>query len=131
VNGRSAALRAGEFASTQSGSGGESVSRANMFLLGFLLPELQVRFDDAEGFVAFVDFFWRSINRVGEFDGLGKYLKPEFLRGRTTAEVIEEKTREDRVRGCGPSVSRWTWKLAQAPAAFGAFLTRNGVPRAR
>ena len=132
VNGRSAALRAGEFASTESGSAGESISRAHIFLLGFLLPELQVRFDDEAGFIAFVDFFWRSINHVGEFDGLGKYLKEEFTRGRSTAEiVIDEKDREDRVRACGPSVSRWGWKLAMAPAAFGAFLTRIGIPRVR
>ncbi len=130
--GRTAALRAGDFASTQSDSGGESISRAHMFLLGFIAPELQVRFDDAAGFIAFVDFFWPSINKVGEFDGLGKYLKEEYTRGRTTAEVVmDEKRREDRIRACGPSVSRWEWPIAHDLAAFGAYLSRIGVPRAR
>ena len=102
VKGRGAALRAAEFASTQSGSGGESISRAHIFLLGFAAPELQVRFDDDAGFIAFVDFFWRTINKVGEFDGLGKYLKEEYARGLSTAQVvIAEKDREDRVRAVG------------------------------
>ncbi|MDJ0376112.1 hypothetical protein [Cryobacterium sp. PH31-L1] len=130
--GKAAALRAGDFASTQSDSGGESISRAHMFLLGFAAPELQVRFDDAAGFIAFVDFFWRSINRVGEFDGLGKYVKNAYTRGRTTAEVVmDEKHREDRIRACGPSVSRWDWQIARDLTTFGAYLTRIGVPRCR
>ncbi|TFD59930.1 hypothetical protein E3T39_09625 [Cryobacterium suzukii] len=130
--GKDAALRAGDFASTRSDSGGESISRAHMFLLGFAAPELQVRFDDAEGFIAFVDFFWRGINKVGEFDGLGKYLKGHYTRGRTTAEVVmDEKRREDRIRACGPSVSRWDWPIARDLVAFGAFLTNIGVPRTR
>ncbi|MBB5639604.1 hypothetical protein [Cryobacterium roopkundense] len=131
AKGRTAALRAGEFASTQSESCGESVSRAYMFLLGFLIPELQVRFDDAEGFIAFVDFFWRTVKRVGEFDGFGKYVKEEFTRGKTPVQVLTaEKDRENRVRACGPLVIRWDWDLANDPARFGAFLTRNGIPRA-
>ncbi|MBG6213081.1 MULTISPECIES: hypothetical protein [unclassified Cryobacterium] len=131
-SGRTAALRAGDFASTKSDSGGESISRAHMFLLGFAVPELQVRFDDAAGFIAFVDFFWRSINKVAEFDELGKYLKDAYTRGRTTAEVVmDEKHREDRIRACGPSVSRWDWPIARDLAAFGAYLARIGVPRVR
>ncbi|MDJ0324136.1 hypothetical protein QMG61_10205 [Cryobacterium sp. PH31-AA6] len=132
VNGRSGAFRAADFATTESGSTGESVSRAFIYLLGFLAPELQVRFDDDQGFIAFVDFFWRRINRVGEFDGFGKYIKEEFTHGRTTAEVVmDEKRREDRVRACGPFVSRWDWKLALDPVAFGRFLARIGVPQVR
>jgi len=81
---------------------------------------------------AYVDFFWRGINRVGEFDGLGKYLKEEFTKGRTTAEVVmAEKRREDRVRACGPTVSRWDWPMARNLAGFGAFLHAEGIPRAR
>ncbi|SEM91090.1 hypothetical protein [Cryobacterium luteum] len=132
VKGRGAALRAAEFASTQSGSGGESISRANIFLLGFAAPELQVRFDDAAGFIAFVDFFWRTINKVGEFDGLGKYLKDEYTRGLTTAQVVmAEKDREDPVRALGPTFARWDWKIARDLIVFGRFLTGHGIPRAR
>lgn len=132
VKGRSAALRAAEFATTQSGSGGESVSRANIHLLGFEVAELQVRFNDALGFIAFVDFFWRSITKVGEFDGLGKYIKEEYTSGRTTAEVVmAEKDREDRVRALGPTFARWDWPIARDLTVFGRFLTRHGIPRAR
>ncbi|MFO7690211.1 MAG: hypothetical protein R6W83_06605 [Cryobacterium sp.] len=132
ARGRAAALRAGDFASTQSGSGGESYSRASIFLLGFVVPELQVRFDDALGFIAFVDFFWRSINRVGEFDGRGKYITEEFTQGRTTAQVVlDEKRREDRVRALGPTFSRWDWETARDPVVFGRFLGNHGIPRAR
>ncbi|TFD49149.1 hypothetical protein E3T55_11800 [Cryobacterium frigoriphilum] len=132
LKGRDAALRAGAFATTQSGSGGESTSRSNIFLLGFVVPELQVRFDDALGFIAFVDFFWRMINKVGEFDGLGKYVTEEYTRGRTTAQVVmEEKAREDRVRALGPTFARWDWPIARDLTVFGRFLTGHGIPRAR
>ncbi len=41
--GKAAALRAGDFASTQSDSGGKAISRAYMFSLGFAAFELPVR----------------------------------------------------------------------------------------
>lgn len=86
----------------------------------------------ALGFIAFVDFFWRLINKVGEFDGHGKYLKPEYTHGRTTAQVVmAEKEREDRVRALGPTSARWDWPIARDLATFGRFLTRQGIPRAR
>jgi hypothetical protein len=130
--GRTAAQRAAEFATTLSGSCGESISRAHMFLLGFLLPELQTPFSDADGFIGFTDFFWRTVNRIGEFDGSGKYLREEYARGRTTAQIVlDEKVREDRLRACGPSVSRWGWDRAMDLPDFGAFLARNGIPRIR
>lgn len=130
VTGRTGALRAGDFACTQSGSGGESHSRASIFLLGFLVPELQVRFSDARGFIAFVDFFWRTINKVGEFDGLGKYVKPEYTHGLTTAQIVmAEKDREDRVRALGPTFARWDWTIARDPVVFGRFLSSHDIPR--
>ncbi|RNE63982.1 hypothetical protein EEJ31_05290 [Cryobacterium tepidiphilum] len=129
--GCAAARRAVEFATHLAGSPGESVSRANMFLLGFQLPELQVPFFDARGLIGYVDFFWRSINRIGEFDGFGKYVREEFTQGRTTAQVMmDEKEREDRLRACGPMVCRWGWSTAIALPILGGFLARNGVPRA-
>ena len=130
--GRSAAFRAVDFANPESGSAGESVSRALVFMLGFVVPELQVRFDDEAGFIAFVDFYWRTISKVGEFDGFGKYVKEEYTKGRTLVQVImDEKRREDRVRACGPTVSRWDWDLLKDPSAFGRFLTARGVPQVR
>ena len=103
-----------------------------MALLGFVVPELQVRFDDARGFIAFVDFFWRLICKVGEFDGQGKYVKGEYTNGRPTSEIVlQEKRREDRVRALGPTFARWDWAIARDPVVFGRFLSSNGIPRAR
>ncbi|WP_166786197.1 hypothetical protein [Cryobacterium lyxosi] len=54
------------------------------------------------------------------------------MSGRTTDEVVmNEKRREDRLRACGPSVSRWDWPVARDLEAFGMFLPRSGVPRTR
>jgi hypothetical protein len=132
VTGRAAAGRVLEFASPLSGSAGESISRAGIFMLGFLLPELQVPHWDRDGLIGFTDFFWRSVGRVGEFDGLGKYLRDEFTRGRSTADVvIAEKIREDRLRALGLGVFRWDWSVATSLPALGGLLSRNGIPRAR
>lgn len=132
VPGRAAAGRALEFASPLSGSVGESMSRAGIFLLGFLAPELQVPHWDQAGLIGYTDFFWRGIGTVGEFDGLGKYLREEFTRGRTTADiVIAEKIREDRLRALGLGVFRWDWPVATTLPALGDLLARNRIPRAR
>lgn len=132
VPGRSAARRVLDFASPLSGSPGESISRAGIFLLGFALPEQQTPFWDSDGLIGFTDFFWRTIGKVGEFDGNGKYLRDEFTGGRTAAEiVIAEKAREDRLRAVNLAVCRWDWQLATSLPKFGAFLTRHGIPRAR
>ncbi|TFC87582.1 hypothetical protein [Cryobacterium sp. TMT4-31] len=132
VTGRAAAGRVLEFASPLSGSAGESISRAGIFLLGFLLPELQVPHWDHAGLIGFTDFFWRSVGRVGEFDGHGKYLRDEFTGGRSTADIVmAEKIREDRLRALGLGVFRWDWSVATSLPALGDLLTRNGIPRAR
>jgi len=132
VPGRTAARRVLEFASPLSGSTGESISRAGIFMLGFLLPELQVPHWDRDGLIGFTDFFWRTVGSVGEFDGLGKYLREEFTGGRSTADVvIAEKVREDRLRAVGFNVFRWDWPVATSLPALGDLLARNGIPRAR
>ncbi len=132
IPGRTAARRVLEFASPLSGSPGESISRAGIFMLGFLLPELQVPHWDRDGLIGFTDFFWRGVGSVGEFDGLGKYLREEFTGGRSTADVvIAEKIREDRLRALGFGVIRWDWPVARDLSALGDLLARNGIPRAR
>lgn len=119
-----------DFADAASGSAGESVSRALMHRLGFQPPTLQSEVFDARGFAGRPDFEWREDRLCGEFDGLVKYQKPEYLQGRTPSEVvIEEKRREDRIRATGRRVIRWTWKEISSPARFAAFLSALGVPR--
>lgn len=130
--GHAAARAVVRFADGLSGSLGESHSRANMHLCGFVIPELQVPFYDSRGLIGITDFYWRSVRRIGEFDGLGKYLREEFARGKDPAQVvIDEKIREDRLRACGPSVSRWLFDVATSSRKLGDFLHEVGVPLAR
>ncbi|MDQ0755018.1 type IV toxin-antitoxin system AbiEi family antitoxin domain-containing protein [Arthrobacter sp. B3I4] len=119
-----------DFADAASGSAGESVSRALMHRLGFQSPTLQSEVFDARGFAGRPDFEWCEDRLCGEFDGLVKYQKPEYLQGRTASDVvIEEKRREDRIRATGRRVIRWTWKGISCSARFGAYLSAMGVPR--
>ncbi|MEQ4519810.1 hypothetical protein ABLI39_10670 [Pseudarthrobacter sp. B907] len=118
------------FADPASGSPGESASRALMHRLGFKPPELQAEIRDARGLAGYSDFEWPEERLCGEFDGLVKYRKAEYLQGRTPSEaVIDEKRREDRIRSTGRRVIRWTWAEIAGPARFAAFLTAEGVPR--
>lgn len=120
-----------DFADPASGSAGESWSRALIHVGGFEAPVLQQRFTDSGGLVGYADFFWKRSRVVGEFDGLGKYLKPEFLKGRTTAEaVLAEKDRENRIRALGFHVVRWNWSDLNAGRLEGK-LTAAGVARRR
>lgn len=115
------------FADGLSGSAGESVSRVAIHVLGFPAPELQRKFVDEEGEM-FADFWWPEFNLVGEFDGLGKYVKLELLAGKTTAQaVVAEKRREDRIRALGPSVTRWDWPVARSLPLLEARLLRAGL----
>ncbi len=117
-----------DFACGDAESPGESLSRVQMMVMGFPAPELQRVFSDARGFIGRVDFYWPEARLVGEFDGLVKYSKPEFLNGRTPSEVvIEEKRREDRLRALGLRVVRWTWDDLRDPALLRELLTSAGL----
>ncbi|MBT1002332.1 hypothetical protein KIH31_06925 [Paenarthrobacter sp. DKR-5] len=119
------------FADGRAMSPGESISRVRMAQLGFPAPELQHRFQDRLGHVADTDFYWPDVGLVGEFDGRVKYMKSEYLRGRTPSEVvIAEKEREDRLRALGLRVVRWTWETASQSAGLAAVLAQAGLPRA-
>jgi hypothetical protein len=99
-----------------------------MWRLGAPSPILQQRFDDEGGLIGFVDFWWPTQKVVGEFDGRGKYLRDEFTRGKTTAEVVlDEKRREDRLRGLGFRVVRWGWSEAQSLPALERKLASAGL----
>lgn len=128
-----AAGRALDFADARSESVGESLSRAQMHLLGFPAPELQVRFDRAEGGFDKVDFDWPEFGAFGEFDGDLKYLDPRYRDGRTAEEVVlAEKKRDQRIslrhrrRG-----GHWDWAIAFTPQRLSAVLTDLGLPRER
>ena len=118
------------FANPTSGSAGESLSRVGIHRIGFPAPVLQARFEDARGLIGFVDFWWPDQDVIGEFDGLGKYLREEFTEGRTAAEVVlEEKDRENRLRAMGPRVGRWGWTVARNRSALATVLRDAGLRR--
>ena len=119
---------AAALADGNSGSPGESLSRTGMHLLGLPAPKLQHSFHDAAGLIGIVDFWWPEFGLVGEFDGLGKYLREDYLHGRTTAQaVIDEKIREDRLRALGLRVTRWGWSTASSLPALDRHLRRAGL----
>ncbi len=128
--GRERARRVVAFADGRAESAGESLSRTAIMMLGFAAPQLQVALHDDSGFVGRVDFAWPEHAVVGEFDGAGKYLREEWMNGRSAAEVvIAEKRREDRIRALGLRVARWGWSEARSPRVLELRLTAAGVPR--
>ena len=121
-----------DFADALSGSAGESYSRSLLHLAGFEAPVLQQAFRDEQGLIGYADFFWKRAGVVGEFDGEEKYLKPEYLKGRTPSQaVVDEKYREDRIRALGFTVVRWVWADLMQPGRLERKLTAAGVPRRR
>jgi predicted transcriptional regulator of viral defense system len=129
--GRRLAERSIAFADPLSANPGETLSRVRIVELGFEVPELQVCFPGILGGNAYVDFFWRRVLKIGEFDGFLKYGAGQTLGGRDPSAVVwQEKQREDALRARVRSFDRWGWDLALSPARFHAFLTERGVPRA-
>lgn len=128
--GRKEAERAIDFANGLAASPGETMSRVRIFELGFEVPELQVGFQ-IEGRNYWVDYFWRRIRKIGEFDGKHKYTRGAVLGDRDPGEVVwEEKRREDALRRHTNSFTRWDWETAISPRRFHDFLVEHGVPRA-
>jgi predicted transcriptional regulator of viral defense system len=124
------AERAIDFANGLAANPGETLSRVRMFELGFEVPELQVHFF-VEGREYWVDYFWRGVRKIGEFDGRHKYTRGVVLGDRDPGDVVwEEKRREDALRRHVNSFSRWDWETAISPRRFYDFLMEQGVPRA-
>ncbi|TFC05653.1 hypothetical protein E3O42_03685 [Cryobacterium adonitolivorans] len=134
VNPRTGRMRAEQaiaFANPLAANPGETLSRVRIFQLGFAAPELQVCFPDILGGDAWVDFFWRRVRKIGEFDGFLKYGTGPVLGDRDPSAVVwREKQREDALRARVSSFDRWGWDLALSPTRFHGFLTERGVPRA-
>jgi hypothetical protein len=125
-------LAAVAFADPLSGSAGESYSRSRIHVAGFEQPVLQHAIYDADGLVGYTDFYWKHAKVVGEFDGAEKYVKPEFLKGRTASQAVqEEKRRENRIRAVGFNVVRWEWGDLMEPGKLERVLAAAGVPRRR
>lgn len=129
--GRRQAERVIAFANPRAANPGETLSRVRIFQLGFEVPELQECFPGIEGRDAFVDFWWRRVRKIGEFDGFLKYGAGPTIGGQDPSVAVwAEKKREDALRARVCSFDRWGWDLALSPTKFHAFLTERGVPRA-
>lgn len=117
------------FARAESGSPGESISRANMHVLGCPAPVLQVPFGRVDGGTDITDFDWPELDAFGEFDGFGKYVKQEFTKGRSIQEVVaDEKVRENRIRKHRRFGARWDWPIALRPELLARELADAGIP---
>ena len=124
------ARRVIEFANGLAANPGESLSRAVIHELGFPPPLLQVEHLTALGHRYLTDFEWPGWRLAGEFDGKGKYLKPEYLGRMTPGEaVVKEKRREDELRAEGLNFARWDWTDALSGHLLRDILLKAGLPR--
>lgn len=115
------------FATNLSDSFGESMTRAVIHQLGYPAPELQVRFRDLKGAMD-VDYYWRAERKVGEFDGQGKYLRPEFGQHLTPGQIVwREKKREDRLRRQCDGVIRIISEDTSHPRQLDLLLRESGL----
>lgn len=126
---RSLWQRAMDFADPRSESPGESFSRVRIHELGFAPPSLQ-RTLRLEGKDYRLDFEWKDLGIVGEFDGRVKYFDAEGLTGADAASAVyQEKIREDVIRQSGRTVVRWGWDALKDLAILERLLQRAGVPK--
>lgn len=120
-----------ELVGTGCESPAEAFSLLRMLDAGFVRPQQQVEFTDAQGSIV-VDCFWPEVGLVGECDGLMKYLRDDRGDGiGASAAVVSEKLREDRLRVLGLRVVRWTTDTLRDARAFAVLLATAGVPIAR
>lgn len=120
------------FANGLADNPGESLSRIRIFELGFPTPMLQCRHINPRGGYYFTDFEWPDYKTIGEFDGLGKYLKEEYLRSLTPGQaVVEEKIREDHLRAENNAFARWEPDDVFHPAQLRRILLQAGLPIVR
>lgn len=120
---------AADFADGRAQLPGESVSRLQLFRLGYRDIDLQVPVTGFEGDRYFMDFGFPRSRIFGEFDGEGKYLEPELRSTPTPVDaVLAEKRREDDVRGVtGWGVRRWASMHVRSADALGARLAAFGI----
>ncbi|MFC6707986.1 hypothetical protein [Flexivirga alba] len=108
----------------------ESLSRVRMFQLGLPMPELQVKFYDASGFIGRVDFFWPELGIIGEADGRLKFRVADGLRGDEAEEAVwRAKRRDDRLLRHPDvrKVGHWDWGEALNAYQFVQVMADLGV----
>lgn len=122
-------------ADSRSESGGESIARATMIMLGFAVPDLQVECRDPmnPSKVIRVDFYWVLDDGtiiIGELDGRQKYIDPTMTKGKDLIEVLtDERLRESRLSVLGARIVRFSYSDVLDTVYFARLLERYGVPR--
>lgn len=102
-------------ADARSGSPGESRTRHLFLRFDLPKPELQFTIATASGtLLGYSDFGWPEYRHVAEFDGKIKY---EGKFGKTgTQALVDEKAREDDIRGESFGMSRVVWRQLDPPS---------------
>ncbi len=95
-----------DFATDRSASPGESLARTMFAEHGLPAPLLAQPIVVGGLVIAEVEFLWKELRTIGEFDGRVKYL-PGNDRGDDV--LWKEKLREERLREAGFEVVRMTW----------------------
>ncbi|MEJ1088894.1 hypothetical protein WDU99_11240 [Microbacterium sp. Mu-80] len=120
--------RALDEATSLSDSVRESQSRVLIRRLGFPTPVLQKEFALSGGTVR-TDFYFPEHDHVGEFDGVGKYIDPKLLAGRTPEQaLIAEKDRGDALARLVRRLSRWRTPALRRPRELYDILIADGLP---
>ena len=124
------------YADQRAENGGESVARASIIKLGYMVPDLQVEvpnlFEKDRPYR--VDFYWdlESGPVAGELDGHDKYVDPEMTAGRSMLEVFsDERLRESRISVSNVKVMRFSYADVRSYKQFGELLDAFGIPRNR
>lgn len=131
------ARRAACFADGRAESGGESIARAKMLELGFMIPDLQAEFPDpmSPRKVYRVDFCWNMPDGriiIGELDGRDKYADPAKTGGRNTVDVLaDERLRESRLSMYKHPIMRFSFRDVMDSNAFRKLLIGFGIPHLR
>lgn len=107
----------------------ETEGRVLIDRLGFPAPVLQRRFHLPSGRIADTDYYFEDFDHAAEFDGVGKYLDPALLNGRTPEEaLIAEKDRGDELQRAVRAFSRWRTPAHRDPRLLYDILTGAGLP---
>lgn len=121
------------FADPGAANRGESILRSTLHLIGLPPAVVQLHVTDPSDpyFDAWADLGWPEHRTLLEFDGALKYKAGNPSRRPGHVVLLEEKAREDRLRGLDWQVVRVVWSDLQRPDLIAARVRRAFVRVAR
>lgn len=122
------------FADARSESGGESLARATMYELGFMVPDLQYVIEDPLDPQRHlrVDFRWElpdGTEILGELDGTEKYVNPAMNGGSPLEALLAERRRESHLSLRQSRLVRFSPADVADREHFEQLLVACGVPK--